>query len=126
MKIGLKILGAFGVLVAALVLFLVWIFIIWPIYLEPMVADHNIAIVQSALHKGMTRAQVDVMIEKQIPKPYAAFDAEDKDGVTSKIIQYQYKDEFCDKYYKEVNIEWSHDRVAGWTVGLWGPNSCFN
>ncbi len=91
---------AFGVLVAALVLFLTWIFIVWPIYLEPIVADHNVAVVQGTLRKGMTRADVDTMIQKQIPKPYAAFDAEDKTG-SYKIIQYKYKDVFAKRITKK-------------------------
>jgi hypothetical protein len=121
-----RILAIVGAIVAALVLFLVWILVIWPIYLEPIVTDRDIAIVQRVLHRGMTRAEVDAMIATQIPTPHAAFDAEDAKGVSSKIIQYEYKDELCDRYYKEIIIDWSHDRAARWTVNLWGPNSCFN
>jgi hypothetical protein len=122
MTLALRILAVIGALFGALVLLLLWFLLIWPVYLEPVVTDHNIAVAKSALRKGMTRDEVKAMIGKEIPAPSELTYSYDE---TVMIIQYRYKEILCDRYYKELDVTFVHDRVAGWTVADTGLR-CFN
>jgi len=117
-----SVLKIFGALIGAGTLALVWFLIIWPMLIEPAIADRKIAIVKSVLRKGMTRAEVDAMVGKQIPQPITVGWSPDHSHT---MIEYHYKDDLRTSYTREVDIKWVHDRIASWDVVDWGT-SCFN
>jgi hypothetical protein len=122
MQTAWKILLGLGALVFAAVFAVAWIIAIWPMFVRPIVVDRNIAVTQNALRARPTRDQLQAMLGHDIPKPDAYFGTGDP-SVT--IIEYNYKEEICKTYIKDIYVKWSHGRVASSTVGTMSIN-CFN